>query len=380
MSLPVRTYTDREICRLSTGGMKTRCLQQKNPDVRLTSIRFRRDYSRTASRPAYCGATSALPKKEGTIRLYPTLGFLHLYIEIEQDDIVDTAPAPKTVLPHDGTIVWVRSDADVVVHGDTVITVPVRTLKRPRQAVDDTVVERPSSEAAKYVDVVRGRLRMSVPVARGDDGSASCDPCERNMSVRPGAVSVQTIPQARPLADDVRDFRGALEYQAPFLIEKLLKEHIVESAVEGETLFTEVKRYLVLTRLDRHVSWQMYSTRVDEVWHQFVLFTREYGMFCDEHLGGFAHHRPSNAPELPWRDDLEPSTFRSFRARYREDFGQELQDCWMDERNITLARRLINDKARRLFVVEDTRRYRSSTKAVPSRSRSIALQPKRFRS
>lgn len=116
-------------------------------------------------------------KKEGTIRLYPTLGFLHLYIEIEQDDIVDTAPAPKTVLPHDGTIVWVRSDADVVVHGDTVITVPVRTLKRPRQAIDDTVVERPSSDAAKYVDVVRGRLRMSVPVTRGDDVCASCDPC-----------------------------------------------------------------------------------------------------------------------------------------------------------------------------------------------------------
>lgn len=179
---------------------------------------------------------------------------------------------------------------------------------------------------------------------------------QRNMSVRPGAVSVQTIPQARTLADDLRDFRGALEYQAPFLIEKLLKEHIVDSASEGETLFTEVKRYLVLTRLDRHVSWQMYSTRVDEVWHQFVLFTREYGMFCDQHLGGFAHHRPSNAPELPWRHDLEPSTFRSFRARYRAVFGRELPECWMDERNITLARRLINEKARRLFVVEDTER------------------------
>jgi hypothetical protein len=117
-------------------------------------------------------------KKDGTIRLYPTLGFLHLYYEIDEDDIVDTAPAPTAALPHDGTIVWVRSDAEVAVHGDTVITVPVRTLKaRPRQANADTA-DRGGSDSAKYVDVVRGRLRMSLPVMRADDDvCASCDPC-----------------------------------------------------------------------------------------------------------------------------------------------------------------------------------------------------------
>ena len=91
-----------------------------------------------------------------------------------------------------------------------------------------------------------------------------------------GGVSVQTIPAACSPNDEVRDFRGALAYDAPFLIEKLNKDQIVDSAAEGEMLFTEVKRYLVLTRLDPHISWQMYSTRVDEVWHQFVLFTHEY--------------------------------------------------------------------------------------------------------
>jgi hypothetical protein len=98
----------------------------------------------------------------------------------------------------------------------------------------------------------------------------------------------------------------------------------------------------------------MYSTRVDEVWHQFVLFTREYALFCDQHLGGFAHHRPSNAPELPSKQDLEPSTFRAFRARYREVFGHELPECWLDERSITVTSRLINDKS--LVVSEDADR------------------------
>jgi hypothetical protein len=167
-------------------------------------------------------------------------------------------------------------------------------------------------------------------------------------------MSVQSLPLAPPQTHDQCDFRGALDYQAPFLIEKLIKERIVDAADEGEALFTEVKKYLVLTRMDRHVSWQMYSTRVDDVWHQFVLFTREYAMFCDQHLGGFAHHRPSNAPESVSNQDLEPSTFKGFRARYREVFGQELPDCWRDERSVTPARRLIRDKA--LFVADDADR------------------------
>jgi hypothetical protein len=158
------------------------------------------------------------------------------------------------------------------------------------------------------------------------------------------------------IVDGPAEFSGALEYQAPFLIEKLQKDHVVASASEAEALFTEVKRYLVLTRLDDDVSWQMYSIRVDEVWHQFVLFTREYAMFCDEHLGGFAHHRPSNAPELPGSRDLQPSTFRGFRARYREMFGQELPDCWFDEHSVTLDRRLINDKVGRLLIAESAGR------------------------
>src|SRR6476660_7233874 len=123
-------------------------------------------------------------KKEGTIRLYPTLGFLNVFIDIGLDDIVETAPAPTTVLPHNGTIVWVRSDAEVVFHGDTVVTVPVRTLRRQRAAIDQTSAKAPSSDAAKYVDVVRGRLRMSVPAAAlRDDVCASCRGCASCTSV-----------------------------------------------------------------------------------------------------------------------------------------------------------------------------------------------------
>ena len=147
-------------------------------------------------------------------------------------------------------------------------------------------------------------------------------------------------------------WRTALDHEAPYLIEKLLKERIVDSAAEGEALFTEVKRYLVLARTDPDLGWNMHSTVVDAVWHQFVLFTREYGAYCRAHFGEYVHHNPSNAPETPGEDGRPEGTFRQFRERYEARFGIALPDLWFDERNVGLDRRVIHDGAGAVRVVQ----------------------------
>ena len=35
------------------------------------------------------------------------------------------------------------------------------------------------------------------------------------------------------------------------------------------------------------------SKLVDDIWHQFILFTQYYGAFCELYLGRFIHHTPS---------------------------------------------------------------------------------------
>ena len=52
----------------------------------------------------------------------------------------------------------------------------------------------------------------------------------------------------------------------------------------------------MLSQVDRTTAWRMHSLRVDEVWHQFVLFTVEYVTFCKRYFGRYVHHSPSNAP------------------------------------------------------------------------------------
>jgi hypothetical protein len=145
-----------------------------------------------------------------------------------------------------------------------------------------------------------------------------------------------------------------LQFEAPYLIEKLVKDRIVDRADEGEALFAEAKKFLILSYIDSDVSWNMYSTRVDEAWHQFVLFTSQYVDFCHRYFGEYLHHNPSSAPEVPGRPELKPSTFEGFRARYESFFGEPLPDVWLDSRSVSLARRVINDNAGRSQVsIED---------------------------
>ena len=140
-------------------------------------------------------------------------------------------------------------------------------------------------------------------------------------------------------------YEGVLGFEAPYLIEKLVKNRVVDNTEEGEALFAEAKKFLILSHADSDVSWNMYSARVDEAWHQFVLFTSQYAEFCHRYFGEYLHHNPSNAPQAPGRPALQPSTLEGFRARYESFFGEPLPDIWHDARAVTLSRRVINDNA-----------------------------------
>ena len=145
------------------------------------------------------------------------------------------------------------------------------------------------------------------------------------------------------LPDDAVGIRvaEAVSFAAPYLIEKLLKNSIVDTADEAEALFREVKRYFVLTDLDQDRAWNMYSLRVDEVWHQFILFTRQYTEYCHQFFGRYIPHNPSNAPKPEHSArHLESTTFEQFHDRYEELFGEPLPTVWYDEETVTLNRRL----------------------------------------
>ena len=150
-----------------------------------------------------------------------------------------------------------------------------------------------------------------------------------------GAAEAPSVPD---VSTEVFD---ALDYEAPFVIEKLVKERFVDTPEDACALFTEVKRYLVLCHVDHTKSWQMCSLAVDEAWHQFVLFTAEYSAFCAKHFGRYRHHAPSNAPDTGIEHAPE-ATPAEFGDRYREVFGIDLPEVWDDSTWVTPRRRVVN--------------------------------------
>lgn len=60
---------------------------------------------------------------------------------------------------------------------------------------------------------------------------------------------------------------------------------------EVEWTFFEMKRYFLLNAVIKDVP--MFSAKVDEVWHEMIMFTVDYGRFTDRFFDRFLHHQPN---------------------------------------------------------------------------------------
>ena len=126
-----------------------------------------------------------------------------------------------------------------------------------------------------------------------------------------------------------------------FLEKKLLAGKDFSNKEEINEAFEELKKYFWLGRYSHSIgkSLPMYSKKIDAVWHQFILFSREYMAFCNHFFGEYIHHAPevpslearSTAPlssevliknRLVLREDV-----LQFKSTYRKFFG-ETHSLW----------------------------------------------------
>lgn len=144
------------------------------------------------------------------------------------------------------------------------------------------------------------------------------------------------------MTTDNETLRDLLAFEAPYVCEKLLVNKTVRTLEEGRALFEEAKRYLWLIATDRERDYPIMSLRVDEAWHQFLLFTMECQEFCHRFFGCFMNHAPpTKALAVPGQKVRPVVTRELFAARYREVFGTELPALWADELSVDLAQRVV---------------------------------------
>jgi hypothetical protein len=115
-----------------------------------------------------------------------------------------------------------------------------------------------------------------------------------------------------------------MDYPIQPILSRYIRDHQV-SPDEASRRGRELKRYLLLCASHPEQSYPI-GPALDDLWHTFLLFTREYHEFCGV-LGVFIHHAPHDATS---RDAV--SSLRSLqvlRMQYHAMFGEDPPaDLW----------------------------------------------------
>jgi len=126
------------------------------------------------------------------------------------------------------------------------------------------------------------------------------------------------------LSTEQIEMMRSLEAYAPWFVEERLARSgvVAPERIPGTVL--EFKRYMALVGLG-YRRLAMLNPEVDEVWHTFILFTREYAEFCQAAFGTFIHHVPRTS-----RSAIPEASGPSFLDAYAEVFG-EVPAVWYGE-------------------------------------------------
>lgn len=111
-----------------------------------------------------------------------------------------------------------------------------------------------------------------------------------------------------------------LEYRNEDVISRFTDQFDVTEA-EAEDIFAETKKFLFISR-HPGVFIPDELLIVDEMWHNFILFTATYRSFCDQYFGGFLHHQPSSKIEKMRQKEQVAADVAAARKAFNEKLSR----------------------------------------------------------
>lgn len=93
----------------------------------------------------------------------------------------------------------------------------------------------------------------------------------------------------------------ATKYSNEALVRRYAERHEI-SLDSASRIFEETKKFLVIMAvMNTPISP---SSALDEMWHHFILHTRDYAEFCQKYFGRFLHHNPTEKPNVQTRSEM----------------------------------------------------------------------------
>lgn len=127
----------------------------------------------------------------------------------------------------------------------------------------------------------------------------------------------------------------------------------------------ELKRFFLMNLILKRTP--MFSSEIDEIWHEMLMFTREYQRFGDQFAGGVIHHSPEREPkEMPgeraWFDwvyahlfEFTPTSSRCWNGFFRNPLDVERTDLLRKANEEQIAEQWFDmEQAKRYSEVAET--------------------------
>ena len=122
--------------------------------------------------------------------------------------------------------------------------------------------------------------------------------------------------------------KSIMEYPMGPIVDRCKKDYKYTDE-DMMLLERELKRFFVLSAFNKKEGTGMYSRDVDNLWHTFILFTKQYTHFCAQNVGSFLHHVPELDRSLnPERLRNLRNDFQMFIKNYQETFDEEIHSIW----------------------------------------------------
>lgn len=140
------------------------------------------------------------------------------------------------------------------------------------------------------------------------------------------------------------DINRLIEYKNSRVVHYFLRDHPHYSG-DVDILFADLLRYLWLCKkhaLDRKAKpddeslqfvcvMHLEMREMDNMWHTFILFTREYAEFCHTYFDEFVHHLPNiveDKPELFVNFEIDCTRYLSY---VYDHLGEDTVKRWFAE-------------------------------------------------
>ncbi len=124
-----------------------------------------------------------------------------------------------------------------------------------------------------------------------------------------------------------KNYQRAIDFNIHNVTSRYMEKFGVSQEI-AELHERECKRYLFLCSKFRGEGLGMRGP-VDDYWHTFLLFTKEYQSFCKGVAGFFIHH----VPNVGKSKDNSPNSFFRTMDKYLDTFGENPDSrAWPDYR------------------------------------------------